>query len=287
MNALDIKWLHVESSSRCNAWCPACPRNNNGYGLREDVIETDLDTFKFVKVLDLLYNLETIQFCGNLGEPIIAHNFLELVEIAKKHCKKIQIHTNGSLRSTEWWGQLADLLQDIDHDVWFGIDGLEDTHELYRQATSYKKIIENAKSFISKGGVATWQFIPFEHNQHQALECLKLSRKLGFKNFKFVKLYRNRINTRHWKTGLPIEINPPTNLQNLIRIDGYSHVKSVNLQDCMHLSYPSVYLSALGKLSTCCYFGSIQWYDEVYQLLESKLDLTHQRCLESCGLQPH
>jgi hypothetical protein len=82
---------------------------------------------------------------------------------------------------------------------------------------------------------------------------------------------------------MPIEINPPSDLQNLIRMDEYGKIKTVNLEDCIHLTQPSIYISALGKLSTCCYFGSIQWYDDVYQLLESKLDLTHNRCLESCG----
>ena len=39
----NIKWLQVENTTKCNAWCPGCSRNNNGYGLSNFVIE-DLDT---------------------------------------------------------------------------------------------------------------------------------------------------------------------------------------------------------------------------------------------------
>jgi len=285
MNALDIKWLHVEPSSRCNAYCPACPRNN-GSTQKQEFIQTDLDTEKFEVVVKSLYNLETIQFCGNLGEPVIAHNFLDLIHIAKKHCTKIQIHTNGSLRNITWWKELAALLQDIEHNVWFGIDGINDIHAIYRQGTDYTKIIDNASSFINNGGHATWQFIPFDHNKHQILECMRLSQQLGFKNFKFVKSYRQQqqVNNIHWRTKENVSINTPNEVIHLLRKEQNIEAMSVQEKDCMHLSYPSVYLSALGKLSTCCYFGNIQWYDDVYQLLESKLDLTHHRCLESCGL---
>ena len=44
-----IMWLHVEPTSRCNAWCPGCPRNKFGYGLTDFVVE-DLDP-KYYKIL--------------------------------------------------------------------------------------------------------------------------------------------------------------------------------------------------------------------------------------------
>mgnify|MGYP003335187616 CR=1 FL=1 len=40
MNNADIKWAHVELSTKCNAWCPACPRNKNGFGLIDGLVES-------------------------------------------------------------------------------------------------------------------------------------------------------------------------------------------------------------------------------------------------------
>ena len=65
-------WLHVESTTRCNAWCPFCPRSKNGYGLADDLIVQDLSIDKLQNVCDDIPNIETIQFCGNLGDPLAA-----------------------------------------------------------------------------------------------------------------------------------------------------------------------------------------------------------------------
>lgn len=282
MIAEDIKWLHVELSSKCNAWCPACPRNKNGYELIDGLVEQDLSTARVIEVLNQLPNLSAIQLCGNLGDPIIAKNIIEVINLAIERNLKIQIHTNGSLRSTLWWEELGHKLKNVEHDVWFGLDGVDSVHEIYRQGTSYKKIIENAKSFISAGGYATWQFIPYAHNEHQLIECIKTSQTLGFKKFKLVKLFRNKKIVKHYRTGKEFELLPPsTKIQNMIRMPGEKTVVAV--ENCMHISQPSIYLSASGKLSTCCYFARINSVDTVDELLYNKLDLTHKKCLNSCG----
>lgn len=278
---MNIKWLHVESSSRCNAWCPACPRNKNGFGLANDLIEQDLSSLKFQEVIESLPELEVVQFCGNLGDPVIGKNFLELINIAKKQVKKIQIHTNGSLRSTSWWQNLALQLSDIDHDIWFGLDGIDEIHEIYRQGTSYKKIIKNANAFISAGGYATWQFIPYAHNEHQIRDCMKLSQQLGFKKFKLVKLYRNKTLARHYKTGKEFDLLPPTSIQSMIRMP--KEYTSVDKNNCMHMTPPSLYLASSGQLSTCCYFSKIKSVDTVDEMSYNKLDLSHNICLTNCG----
>ena len=72
----------------------------------------------------------------------------------------------------------------------FGIDGLEDTHAIYRIGTSYNKIINNAKAFIHGGGRAYWQFIIFDHNAHQVEQAQQLANELGFE--KFFVLYQDR-----------------------------------------------------------------------------------------------
>ena len=43
INADKVNLLHIEPTTRCNASCPGCPRNNNGFGVREDLILQDLD----------------------------------------------------------------------------------------------------------------------------------------------------------------------------------------------------------------------------------------------------
>jgi organic radical activating enzyme len=282
MNKEDIKWLHVELSSKCNAWCPACPRNKNGFGLIDGLIEEDLSLEKLEQVLKQLPNLTTVQLCGTYGDPIAAANIIPAIDIIKGYVSKIQIHTNGSLRNTTWWRNLANQLSTISHDVWFGLDGLDDVHEIYRQGTSYTKIINNARVFINNGGHATWQFIPYRHNEHQLKDCIRLSQKLKFKQFKLVKLFRNKILVRHYQTGDSFELVPPKEFQHIIRMP------KVNTQvlesNCMHLTQPSIYISASGKLSHCCFKHlSENLFDTVDELLYNSANLQDKICLDSCG----
>lgn len=277
----DIKWLHVELSSRCNAWCPACPRSNAGFGLKPHVVEQDLSIDRLEEILKSLPSLEIVQFCGNYGDPIIAKNILEALEVSKKYAKKLQIHTNGSLRNQEWWIELAHQLKDIEHDVWFGIDGAKGTHEIYRQGTDYDKIISNATAFIDAGGYATWQFIPYAHNEHQTRECFLTSQQLKFKKFKIAKLYRSQTEARHWKTGESFELLPTTEFQSLLRMP--KEITKVEPNNCMHVSYPSIYLAANGTLSRCCYLTDTEHFDSVEQLFFNPVNFNNAICLSSCG----
>ena len=180
-----FKWLHAEPSTRCNAWCSSCGRNNSGFGLMDFVIE-DLKTERLRQVIDMLPNLLTVQFCGNLGDPCASKTINDQLSVIKDKNLNLQLHTNGSLRTVDWWAELATLFGDK-IEVWFAIDGLEDTHSIYRQATNWHKIIDNATAFIQAGGRAIWQFIPFAHNEHQIKDCMKMATSIGFSRFEFVK----------------------------------------------------------------------------------------------------
>ena len=278
--AEDIKWFHVEASSKCNAWCPACPRNNQGFGLVEGLVEQDLDPVLFEKVLLTLPSIECVQFCGTYGDPIASNNINDLISIAKKYVRKIQIHTNGSLRNTTWWEDLGNQLADIEHDIWFGIDGLEGVHEIYRQGTDFKKIMQNAQSFIATGGHATWQFIPYKHNEHKTIYCFKLSQKLGFKKFKLVKFYRNQTVARHYKTGIEFDLLPTDSLRQVINFNPSG--TSVEPNNCMHLSIPSIYMAANGTLSRCCYMSDREKFTDIPTLLDKVTDLSDQQCIKHC-----
>ena len=281
MKSTDIKMLHIESSSKCNAWCPACPRNNQGFGLADHMVETDLDVDRLLQILDQLPNLEVVQLCGNYGDPIAGSNIMSIVDLCVGKNLKVQIHTNGGLRNTSWWADLGKKLAPHAHDVWFGIDGVGDTHEIYRQGTDYNKVIENASSFIDAGGYATWQFIPYQHNQSQIMEAMKISQQLKFKKFKLATLFRkNKIMAKHWKTGEPFELKVAEKIVPLLRID---HKKSApEPTNCMHLSIPSVYVDAQGKISWCCYRAS-ESAQSVQEVLDRVLDLNNIQCITQCS----
>jgi MoaA/NifB/PqqE/SkfB family radical SAM enzyme len=320
INADKVNLLHIEPTTRCNASCPGCPRNNNGFGVREDLILQDIDpNIIMVEALNFP-NLKNIHLCGNVGDPI-AYNHLNVLldkiilynTFAEKINRKIwsiDIHTNGSLRSTKWWRKLGQVCSkgfDRQHKVVFGIDGLEDTNHIYRQATNFNKIIDNAKAFIDTGGFAEWQFLIFKHNEHQVEEAKRLSESTGFKRFYtkqpwFTKAF-------HWKTNEEYYLEPgsvfgdiqrPNDMYEENKLPEFSldwtdntHVENGN---CMHLDIHkdnsnlySMFMSVNGKVMPCCHWSNNFDYTEEYDIktldIKKEFSINNYRltCRAICG----
>lgn len=184
-NYEDICILEIELTNTCNAACPQCLRTNEqqpDHNQYRDNLNFDLVVANTTP--EFWHNLDRINFNGNTGDNIAHPDFKKVISKISELSPNtmVIISTNGSLRNADWWHDLGQLLTH-NQSVTFGIDGLEDTHSLYRVGTSWKKIIENASAFIAGGGQATWQMIPFAHNQHQIEQCRTLARELGFRHF--------------------------------------------------------------------------------------------------------
>ena len=193
-----VREFHVEISSRCNAACPMCARNQLGGATKPDLKQEDWHKTLIPKVFDSRFkNLRNVLFCGTHGDPAVAPQSLDAVQHLKTNFNTtIEFFSNASTRNTDWWYELGKLLQQkIEDDHYrnydigiFSIDGLEDTNKLYRRQTHWDIIMANAEAFIKAGGRARWDFIVFKHNQHQVEEAEKLANKMGFKQFRIRKL---------------------------------------------------------------------------------------------------
>lgn len=203
----EVKQLHIELTNACNAACPMCVRFYRNSPLpRPDLTigEITLEKFKEYFPPDLLSSLVKIMFCGTQGDPCMARDTLEICEYIlestqvqktawwrpkKKDEFVVQMHTNGGMRNPEWWSRLGSVFAQRsprDLSSWrviFSIDGLEDTNHIYRRNVKWKNLISNAKAFIDAGGNAVWEFLIFEHNEHQVEEARKMANELGFVYF--------------------------------------------------------------------------------------------------------
>ena len=182
----NIWQIEVELTTKCNARCPQCVRNYYGDYTWPTLPLIDLDVDFLTKRIpqQVWDKLGHIRFCGTYGDPCMHKDFLDIIKLTKSVTNaSITISTNGGIRSTKWWKELAGLLDPTQDRVFWGIDGLEDTNHLYRIGTDYKKIINNLKAFNRAGGNSVWSFLVFEHNQHQVEEIKELSKQLGCTDF--------------------------------------------------------------------------------------------------------
>ena len=189
---LDPVRLQFEISSMCNALCLGCVRTDSlTFNNKKDLIPNkeilEVDTFKQIILSPSFSSANEIEFCGTIDDPLMHPNFLDMLRFLtelKDRKFRVLIHTNASLRSPEYFAEMAGILRQLDsHVVRFSVDGLADTNHIYRQNTNWKKIMDNASAYIAAGGYAFWQFLIFPWNQHQVAEAKELSVAMGFKEF--------------------------------------------------------------------------------------------------------
>lgn len=267
----DIRHVQIELTTRCNARCPMCMRNYRGtdYNSGYPDCELTLDNIKHILPQDFIKQLDTVLFNGNLGDFGVAQHAMEIAHWIADQGIFVRINTNGSMRSPAWWAKLAR----PEVHIGFALDGLEDTHSLYRQDTNWKTVIENAKAFISAGGQATWRFIPFDHNRHQESQCQQLAKDLGFVRFENIDEGRNRgpVYSRdgqfsHW-LGEPYtekEREQPPAVKDLLHshVTWFDHKTVKNYKDtqplnliCQHKRQKELYIAADGTVWPCCFLG--------------------------------
>lgn len=185
--------IHLELTDKCNARCPMCRRTNpDGLG-DADVVQNKELSFDLISRRLGKYTFNRINYCGNLGDPIVARDMLPIVEFMSHRSRQQVVHTNGSLRNRDWWRSLAKV---PNMRVVYGIDGVDQpTHEFYRRGTTLDTVLANAAAFIEAGGDAVWQFIVFEHNRSQLEQARAISAEMGFSVFEVVQTRRFALST--------------------------------------------------------------------------------------------
>lgn len=189
-----VRQLHIELSSKCNASCPGCSRNYAGGAVVKDLELTELTLEDIKRMIpeEIARNLFYINFCGNLGDPGTATDLIPILEYFRENSPYIvqQVRTNGGMKNEKFWTQLGEFFvkqpKSFTNDVFsragvvFSVDGLEDTNHIYRRGVVWDKLIRNMRAYSATGAFAIWEFLLFEHNQHQIEEAQALANELGF-----------------------------------------------------------------------------------------------------------
>lgn len=262
----NIRHLHIEFSSLCNARCPLCPRNLFGYPYNRGYEETSLSLELIKKSFSpsFIEKLHMILINGNFGDFTANLESIDIIKYFKESNPNltVQISTNGSARNKEFWAELGKL---SNTNIEFCLDGLEDTHHLYRQDTDFNKIIENAKTYMAAGGYAIWKMIKFEHNQHQITEAEQRSKDYGFHKFQLEDHGRNSGPVFDRKGNLVHVMGDwtgQTEINEIIEFHGDSTKKygyppydpNRKLR-CFTKRNNSIYIAADGRVYPCCYMG--------------------------------
>ena len=113
-NYKDIKNIHLEVTQNCQASCPMCDRNMNGEGINPHINldELSLKDCKDIFDVSFIKQLDSMYMCGNLGDPIVARDTLEIFKYFREHNPNmwLSMNTNAGAKNVEWWRELGQSL---------------------------------------------------------------------------------------------------------------------------------------------------------------------------------
>ena len=261
-----VEQLHVELTDKCQAACPMCARNHNGHGVRPFLtnIEITIDNFNTWFPPEFLQTLKVFYASGNYGDPAFATDCLEIYKHVR-HCNPdiyTTMHTNGSLRTPEWWAQLAI----YNNEVVFAVDGLKGKHELYRRNTNFDKIIANIKAFVNAGGIAKVNSLIFAHNEHDTQELEQFLLGIGVAEVRFIHTRRF-----HSVENFPVfdnnnkliyHLQPSSNTTIMLPLERLLDDQTRNrfianaIIDPKCVSNKEIFVDCRGNLLPCSYLGS-------------------------------
>lgn len=270
MTLTPFKILHLEPTDSCQAACPQCARETDDTFDKQKLHHLTADYIYRRLGEDVIRGLDKMFMCGDYGDPAAGRHTLEIYRLFRQLNQDISLgmNSNGGLRNTKWWRELASILNRQQDYAIFSIDGLEDTNHVYRVNVIWQKVIENAEAFIQAGGNAHWDMLVFEHNEHQVDKCEQLAKDMGFKWF------RAKVTRRH--DVRPVEfLRPPK---------GWRDPKvTAGPILCQALEEDSRYMSATGLMYPCCHLGitdkSLDKFDDIKQSWATK---PHTICKETC-----
>ena len=287
----DIRVLNLEITSYCNIQCPQCSRTNEDGKLASYVDLEHWDSKLILSNLEIdqMTNLNFVNIEGDTGDALMHPDIENIVDklYNSPNKPKIIILTHGAIRSTAWWESFGSKFKDR-LSVQFSIDGLEDTHKLYRVGADYNKVIANVKSFIKGGGYATSRCLVFKHNQHQLDQIAEVGRNLGFQYFKFVPgdplRYRGQEYWKVYENGKFTHIIEPTSIDNFDKWNWEPHeLRNVYSQPiiyndiiCSNLKKGEIQITYKGHVIPCCMYNADLYFDhplnEPFQKLVGNID---------------
>lgn len=293
--------FHIEVSSKCTLRCPRCARQEVPAGLVNT--ELNLEFFKrnFTPEF-VLANVEKITFCGDDGDPIYAHDLIDIIRYLKSiKPVEIVIITNGSHKKLTWWSKLGQQLTEHDS-VHFSIDGYDNaSNNLYRVNSDYDSIIAGLQTLRAASACQiVWAAIAFKFNEDHLDFMQDFARKLGVDRFQLTKSTKFGSIYPSYGSADPLQPSvkfvssthrferevtaltdsgswqqiPLTNLKLFHQTQSHNGVTPL-----CEIGNKGLYIDARGRLFPCCWVANRYNHNSEWQQIANNFNL-HNKTLE-------
>ena len=141
--ALPVEYI-VETTAKCNIYCPMCPRETHKQP-KEDMPDEIFDTL----VREAGRSAEHMMLIG-LGEPFLDRKIFDRIEYCDRHKVSTLLSTNGTLLDEDMTERL--LATPLEH-ITLSFDGAtKESFEFYRKGARFEKVRDNFVRFANREG---------------------------------------------------------------------------------------------------------------------------------------
>jgi radical SAM protein with 4Fe4S-binding SPASM domain len=132
--------LAIESTAKCNLFCPMCPRETMYFPPKD----MEMDVFR--KIIDETRDFLEFAVPYGSGEPLLNPRIYDMIA----YCKKLGVPTGISTNATVLSAKAARKLIEAGLDyIIFAFDGATpETYEKYRKGANFEKVRENILTFL-------------------------------------------------------------------------------------------------------------------------------------------
>jgi len=174
----------VDPMNACQLACPGCVHSARSKELKTfDWGPGIMSESMFAGFMQRYgtYALET-EFC-NYGEPLLNPKTPQLIRLAKTYLVRTMLSTNIGVKHFD---PEAYVNSGLDY-MTISIDGAtQSVYEKFRKKGDLETVFKNVRNLIQtkkrlgkRTPMVSWQFLAFEHNQHEIDDAIKLAQEFG------------------------------------------------------------------------------------------------------------
>jgi len=132
--------LAIESTAKCNLFCPMCPRENIYFPPK------DMELAVFRKIIDETRDCLEFAVPYGVGEPLLNPEIYEMIAYCRKSGVPSGISTNATTLTADAARRLIEAGLDY---IIFAFDGsTRETFEKYRKGADFEKVRNNIHTFL-------------------------------------------------------------------------------------------------------------------------------------------
>ncbi len=244
-------YYFVDPCNVCNLGCPLCPTGTNELGRKTRGV---LKLADYQVILDKISPYAVEVSLHNWGEPLLNKEIFDMIAVTDRLGIATNMSSNLSLEREGLGERLV--ASGLEYLI-VSLDGVtQDVYERYRVRGNIDLVFHNIRDIVaakqrlgSKTPVIEWQFLVFNHNEHQMEAARELASHLGVDRLRFRSpgLPYNQIDNEElgakWMPTNPAywELHP-----GLLRKQGYLWD-----EPCYYL-YRSMTVNPGGGIAACC-----------------------------------